>query len=541
MKAMLQMSPDQLVDMPEDIRQDFFDRLRSPISSKQFDSLTFENLTNKFGINALAGISHNQQVLNALLFVAKLKAGASDQEMQTLAAMAPETLDFSKTAFLQASKILSQIGDECIQNLISSMEAGNSGMYSEGMPDLECGDYKFKISAGGEFVISTNSLNQSGKIVKGLIGNALAQTIMDPNFTQNNPNVQEFLNDVETYGDNYSDKLLPDNSISAILSSPELMAKFQNYQVISPNGKSLGNAIDEDGNVNPAISLSSYEAAIKKSSKNLIKGGKNNEILRLMASNLLKTSLRGDGINKESSSPNHISTSNGIFKLTDDYIGEIAKTAKIDVKKNTQMIDNENISKINKSAAKNLGRWRAIIESNQPKFNIEKLFVNRKELQPIKVAVDGLMDEFSFDINTSLVPGFKPEEINAIEYNYVTIDGKTTKIPVTKSENSTPGIVSENYSVVNEIIYESLTNNFLLSELKKLNLLNSRDIQVIEKYGNSLLTEDDLRQGCLIPILNETYTKTKNNTDYLIFVLENIISNIMEAERNYKKEYRNYH
>jgi hypothetical protein len=421
------------------------------------------------------------------------------------------------------------------------MEAGNSGMYSEGMPDLECGDYKFKISAGGEFVISTNSLNQSGKIVKGLIGNALAQTIMDPNFTQNNPNVQEFLNDVETYGDNYSDKLLPDNSISAILSSPELMAKFQNYQVISPNGKSLGNAIDEDGNVNPAISLSSYEAAIKKSSKNLIKGGKNNEILRLMASNLLKTSLRGDGINKESSSPNHIITSNGIFKLTDDYIGEIAKTAKIDVKKNTQMIDNENISKINKSAAKNLGRWRAIIESNQPKFNIEKLFVNRKELQPIKVAVDGLMDEFSFDINTSLVPGFKPEEINAIEYNYVTIDGKTTKIPVTKSENSTPGVVSENYSVVNEIIYESLTNNFLLSELKKLNLLNSRDIQVIEKYGNSLLTEDDLRQGCLIPILNETYTKTKNNTDYLIFVLENIISNIMEAERNYKKEYRNYH
>lgn len=543
MGAMTEMTPEQLASMPPDIRKEYFDALRKPMAGREFDTITFENLSTKFGINTLSNTPYNQQVLNALLFVAKIKAGASDQEMQTLVASSGSSLDFTKAAFLQASKILSQIGDACIQNLVSSIEMGNSSMYSEGTPELECGDYKFKISAGGEFSVSTNSLNQNGKIIRGIIGNSIAKTIMDPVVAQNDPNVKKVLDGVQNLGNQFSDKLLPDQAIAQILSDPDLLAQMQSTEVTSPTGEKLGFVVDKDGNINPAVSISAYETSIKKTSQPLFKGGRNNEFLKQLSANVMKTALRGDGLTDPKMAPTHVITANGVFGLTDDYINELSKTAKIDVKRTEEIINNDNISSYKKSSTENLQKWRSVVEAKENKKSIDSLYVDRKKIDPMGIIVTNAMQNLTFDINASLLPGFKPEDINAIEYNYVTIGKKTFKIPVTRTEKISSQILGENYLIINEMLIEALTNNFLLSQLNNMSLINDSEAALILQYGEQLLAEEDLLYGCLIPLLNSINEKTHNDPEYLVPVFEGIISNalIEEAERNYKKEYKNYH
>jgi len=545
MQAMLQMTPDQLAEMPPDVQKDFFDRLRSPMAAKDFDNITFEALTNKFGINTLSNVPYNQQVLNALLFVAKIKAGASDQEMQTLLATSSASLDFTKRAFLQANKILSQIGDECIQNLVSSIEAGNSSMYSEGAPELECGDYKFKISAGGEMSISTGNLNQGGKIVKGIIGNSLERSIMSPEAIQRDPAVQSFINGLEQGGEQFASQLLPDQALSVLLKNPEMVKQLQNMEISSPSGRSLGTAIDGEGNVNPAISLTAYQNSIKNSGKDLFKKS-NKEFLRSLASSVLKSSLRGDGLRDPKNSANHVITVNGVFPLTDDYIDEISKTATVNVKRNKETIDSSNLSTYKGKSVENLSKWRTVVEQKEEesgeKIDLKKMFVDRKKFNPVGFFIQDAINNFSFDINASLLPGFKPEEINAIEYNYVTIGDKTTKIPVVRNEKVATKLLGESYCIINEMLFESLTNNFLLSQLSKAKLLSDAENYLIAKYGSQMLQEEDLRNGCLIPLLNKLFERASENPEYLVTIFENIMSSIEEeSKRDYKMEYRNYH
>lgn len=547
LQAMQVMDGNQLAGMPKELQQEYFKSIRAPMNANDYDNLSFETLSNEFGINTLSSTPYNQQVLNALLFAAKIKAGASQQELQTMFAMSANSLDFTKAAFLQANKILSQIGDECIQNLVSSIEAGNSGMYSDGVPELQCGEYKFKISAGGEFTISTNSLNQGGKVIRGILGNALTKTLSDPNVAKNSQTVKKMLDDVALAGQSFSANLLPDESIAAILSNPNLVEKMKTYQVTSADGKSLGYAIDADGNINPGISVSAYETSIKRAGAELFKNGKKNDFLKSLANNVLGSSLRGDGLVDPAMAPNHIITANGVFPMTDDYMNEISKTATVSIKKREEAIDHDNMRSYNKSAVQNLQKWRTVIEQVEPKkqkeIDIKKLFIDRKTIDPLSIIVKNSLDTMSFDINASLLPGFKPEDINAVEYNYVTIGKKTIKIPVTRTEKLSSRLLGENYSVINEMLIESLSNNFLLSRLNQTSLISNSEKELIEKYGQMLIEEEDLRLGCLIPMLNKIYSQTVENPEFLIPIFEQIIDAELEEEykRNYKKEYRNYH
>jgi hypothetical protein len=543
LQAMQGMDTNQMASMPLDLQQEYFKSIRAPKKSEEFDNITFEALTNQFGINTTSNLPYNQQVINALIFAAKLKAGASEQELNSLFSGSANSLDFTKTAFLQANKILSQIGDECIQNLLSSIESGNSSMYSDGVPELQCGEYKFKISAGGEFTMSTNSLNQSGKIVRGIIGNALTKTIMDPEMAKSDPYVKKLLTDVEASGEKFSPQLLPDQSLQMILSNPDMVTKFQSYEIFSPSGQSLGFAIDKDGNINPAVSVSAYEASIKKAGSELFKGGKKNSFLVSLTKNILQSSLRGDGLVDPKNAPNHIITTNGVFPMSDDYMQEISNTASITVKQNDKALDTSNISTYKKSSIQNLQKWRTVIEGTEDKSNLNKLFQDRKSIDPLAIIVKNSIDNLSFDINASLLPGFKPEDLNSIEYNYITIGKKTIKIPVNKTETVTDKLLGENYFVINEMLVESLTNNFLLSKLNKVNIISDSERSIIEHYGPLLLEEDDLRAGCLIPILNKIYSYTIENTEYLIPLFEDILADNLEEKyiRNYKKEYKNYH
>jgi hypothetical protein len=54
------------------------------MSDKEFDSLSYETVANQFGI-ADVNLSFNEQITNAIVTLARIKAGAGDQELGFLA------------------------------------------------------------------------------------------------------------------------------------------------------------------------------------------------------------------------------------------------------------------------------------------------------------------------------------------------------------------------------------------------------------------------------------------------------------------------
>jgi len=273
-QVMTQMTPEQLSQMPPEVRAEYFKLTRNPPSNVNFDNLSFEALSNKFGIDTLSSAPYNQQVINALIFLAKIKAGAGEQELASYSALATGSLDFTKNAFLQAKKILSQIGDECIQNLVSSIENGTKTTFSEGDVDMECGNYRFKVAAGGEFLLTTNRFDQNSKTFRGLVAGAIAKSIQDPN-SLNDPKVKEFQDSIKKSGSKFSKFLLSKQSMGIINQNPDLKSQLQQIGLQDENGANIGTVIDENGNLNKLASLEEYQKEITKSAPLLFKNNKN--------------------------------------------------------------------------------------------------------------------------------------------------------------------------------------------------------------------------------------------------------------------------
>ena len=244
--AMTQMSAEQLASMPPEAREEYFKTQRNPPTNKEYDNNTFEGLSIQFGISPISSLPFNQQVLNAILFLSKLKVGAGQQEMQTFATMNPASTDFTKRAYLQASKILSQIGDQCLSNLISATESGNKQMYSEGSVDMKCGDYRFKIEAGGEFSVSTDKLNQSNKLFKGILANSINSALMDPKIMESDPGVKKMLSNINQSKSKVSNILISNEALPIILQNEKYVEQLQNTPVVLGDGTESGTILDAD-------------------------------------------------------------------------------------------------------------------------------------------------------------------------------------------------------------------------------------------------------------------------------------------------------
>ena len=145
--SMSGMDGTQLGSIPFDLRQEFFMKNRDPMSDKDFDNMTFESVAAKFGI-AKVELPYNEQVKNALIILARLKAGASDSELSFVTNLKNGAFtQFGREAFEQAKKMLSQVGDECLQLMVSASEAGLSGVSPEGRTDFKCGNIKFAVNS----------------------------------------------------------------------------------------------------------------------------------------------------------------------------------------------------------------------------------------------------------------------------------------------------------------------------------------------------------------------------------------------------------
>ena len=189
-QSMAQMTPEQLVGMPPDLRNEYFKMVRKPTPNSDFDKMSYERLSVEYGLSDVSGAPYNEQVMNALVFLAKLKTGASDQEVQTYFSLAPDAREFTRSAFFTARKILSQVGEQCLQNLITNVETTGKPVSSDGAPDMSCGDYRFKIAAAGEISFSSTEFDQSNKNFKNYVSNSFTQALSNPELIAGDPQLK---------------------------------------------------------------------------------------------------------------------------------------------------------------------------------------------------------------------------------------------------------------------------------------------------------------------------------------------------------------
>lgn len=542
--AMSQMGPDQLAQMPLEMRQEYFKMTRKPPANSDFDNMSYEALTVKFGLSPISNLPYNQQVLNALMFLAKMKAGAGDQELQTYGALAPSAMEFTRTAFFTAKKILSQIGDECIQNLVSNVESGGKAVNAEGSVDMECGNYKFKISAGGEMSLSTTSFDQSNKSFRGLVATSLMQALTNPQLAKNDPKFRELLQATQQASSKFSTMLIPDDMLNAILSDEDLKAEFQKMRFKNAAGEDIGPPVDENGNLNPMLSLKNFRDGWGEFSKSILKGAKSSEKSPLkaeMVSSILKTYLRGDNIMQPELAPNHLVTVNGVFPLTDSYFDMISRQADVDVKPAKDVINSSNIGTYKSSAAEMMKKFRTIVEAKEEKakkkMSLKDILVPLDQMNPLEMVVQDVVDNNDFLMNASLLPGFSPKDLNAVEYNYVKIGKKVTKIPVMSNEKIANQTLGEAYLMLNDALVEALENNFVLSSLVKANILSDVEEELFTQ-DSSILLEGVEDQSPLKEILNLVMERVSENPNRLAAFVEFVQE---EYKRDYKKEYKNYH
>jgi hypothetical protein len=537
-QSLSQMSPEQLAAVPPELRQEFFQSQRKPPSNNEFDEMTYEALSVKFGLNPVSSTPYNQQVLNALIFMAKMKMGASEQEMQTISAMNPKGMDFTRSAFYTAKKILSQLGEECIQSMMTTIESGGNPMNSDGVPDMACGDYKFKVSAGGEISLSTTQFDQKNKSFKGYIASALATTLSSPNAIAGDNAVKGVFDEGAEISSGYSSELIPPEALGMIMNDEKLLEKFKNTKIKDQNGNDLGTVIDNEGNLNPKASLDNYYKEWQNLSKELIKG-KNTPLKTSIANQVLKNVLRGDNITDPANAPTHLITVNGVFPMTDNWFDVVSSQSELDIKPAKTILSASNVSSFKPSAAEMLKKYSVVVEAKESS-PISKLVVQADQIDPAQFMINHIMNNYEFELNASLLPGFKPKDLNSVEFNYLKIGKKTIKIPVEKEQNISLSMQENAGIIVNELLLEAFTNNFVLNTLVKVNLVNDTEASFFD-MGEQVLLENEARPYELRMIYDNVMEKVINEPFRLIW-LANILNNIEEEyERDYKKEYRNYH
>lgn len=534
---MSMMTGQQLAGMPLETRQEYFKMTRKPPSNTDFDNMTYEALTVRFGLSPISSLPYNQQVLNALMFLAKIKSGATDQELQTYSAVAPSAMEFTRTAFYTARKILSQLGEECIQNIVSNVETGTKPVNAEGAVDMQCGNYKFKVSAGGEMTLSTNEFDQSNKSFRGMIASALVQALSDPKMMQSDPKTMEAFQKADSAKQQFSTMLIPDEMLSTILTDKNLTNEFSKMKFTNAQGQDIGPAIDENGQLNPLLSLSNYRKGWEELTKSFVGGNKSTAKSALkssMVSSILKTYLRGDNVVPPEMAPTHLVTINGVFPMSDEYFSVVSQQADVDMKPAKDVINSSNISRYKPAAAETLRKFRTIVEAKE---SLESLLVPIDSLNPMEFVAQYAANNNDFMMNVSLLPGFGTKDLNSVEFNYLKIGKKTIKIPVINDERISDEFISESAVIINEALLEALTNNFVLTALQASTLLQDSEASLFE-YDSSLLLEG-IEDTYPLKAIYHTVLDRVNEDPYRLFEFLCFVDE--EYKRNYKKEYRNYH
>lgn len=538
--SMGSMDASQMSSIPFELRQDFFMQNRNPMEDKEFDDMTFEAVANKFGITKV-DLPYNEQVKNALLIVSRLKAGASDQELSFITGLKNGMFtQFGREAFEQAKKMLSQVGNECLQMLVSASEAGLAGVSAEGKMDFKCGNLKFAVNAQGEISMSSSDMSQQGKSVKKTLQRSLLQVMQDPDLAEKDPVYKNTITQVNAVMAHTAPALMSDATFEKLSKDPNMMAFMQQEPIISPSGENLGPIAMPTGELNPVISFKRFEEAMTRIVDKFIaqEKGKKAPFMQTLTKTVITNQLRGDGAVDPENAPSHIVTGEGIFPMSDDYFSAIANTG--DIK----------IEKANKTAThkkNDISKYKVVVEqAEQPQVAVDPMQQMRDIIagsltaigaNPIEVLANNLLKNYNFDMNVSLLPGVAPKDLHGIEYNYLKVHNKTFKIPVTMDQELVASKMDESYSVANSLILESIENDSVLRALYHTKAIGYEDAETIVASRYMPISE---ATEYLIPLLNELNAKIQNKPTLVVECLD-YLEEAKKRKRDYKREYKLFH
>lgn len=544
--------PVQMGSLPFDLRQEYFLRNREGMSDKDFDSLSYETIAQQFSIFDV-NLSFNEQLTNAIVTLARLKAGAGDQELAFLANIKNGAYTkFGKEAFEQAKKMLSFFGDACIQLMVTASEAGLGAGTPEGNVEFACDKNRFTVNAQGEISISSNDMSQHGKHAKKTIQRSLVQTIQDPTLQQKDPIFAQTLGQIGQIVANAPMGLVSDEYFESISKDPAMAMFMQAEPVISSSGQNMGPMMMPSGEMNPAISYKTFEKIMKKTLERfvILQRGPKGAFTRALMQNTVANKLRGDGSVAPESAPTHLVTAEGLFPLSNEYFAAVAASSDISIKSNEKQFGLQQ-SKVNK--------FKVMVEQTQvpqqpmqPMQGMQQPMVDpyaqmREMLSQNLIPVNGtpidlftnfMLQNFVIDINYSLLPGMKPKEIHGVEYNKVKIHGKNLKIPVQRDQELVAASFAESYVVANNLLLESLENDDVLRTLYETNLISFDDAEkiVMVRYEGV-----ENNKHVLIPVLNKMSDIITETPHIVMNCAENLQEAKKKRKRNYKREYKLFH
>jgi hypothetical protein len=536
------MDSAQLGGIPFDLRQEFFLNNRNPMEAKEFDNLSFEAVANKFGIGTKVELPYNEQVTHALIMLSRLKAGASDQELSFVMGLKNGIYtQFGREAFEQAKKILSQVGDECLQLMVSASEAGLAGVAAEGKMDFKCGNIKFAVNAQGEISLSNGDMSQQGKSVKKTLQRSLVQVMQDPALADKDPVYKQTIMQVNDIMASSGSAMMNDATFEKLSKDPNVFAFMQQEPIISPTGQNLGPIALPNGQLNPTISFKKFEQDMERIVDKFIsqEKGKKSPFMRSLVQASVTNQLRGDGVVDPENAPSHLVTGNGIFPLSDDYFSAISSNSDIKIEKTNKTVTNK---------PNDVNRYKVVVEqaetsSEVPMDPIQQIrdiimgsMINIGS-SPIEVLANNMVKNYNFDMNVSLLPGIAPKDIHGIQYNYLTVHGKKFKIPVSRDQELVAASMEEQYVLANSLLLESLENDEVLRALYYTEAISYDDAEVIVAIREIGINEGREQLIYVLNGLTETLTLHPNLINECMVYVEEA----KERKRNYKREYKLFH
>jgi hypothetical protein len=199
-----------------------------------------------------------------------------------------------------------------------------------------------------------------------------------------------------------------------------------------------------------------------------------------------------------------------------------------------------NIGSYNTASAEKMKKYTAIVEAKETKGSLKDILVDIKSINPMELIIGNLLRNNDFSLNASLLPGFSPKDLNAVQYNYVRIGKKTVKIPVENNEKITTQMLGEAEIIVNDILIEALSNNFVLTSMVKAGVLTEDEASLFDGDIGVLLeeTEECNYDSILKRLYERVMIRVLENPELMHDFLDMVEE---EYKRDYKKEYKNYH
>jgi len=410
---------------------------------ENLSNISYKMLTDQFGVRSINVDDRDFQIENALILVSRICSGASQSEIEYSQQLQNGRLfDFNEEAFDVARNLLSQLGENCFQNLIHSDELQIMEDYlGAKRTQILCGNNTFKIVVGKVYIKeSTDSPNYGVKnrfIINNLIPLSIPQN-------EQYDQISMFINPLKEQMAQISLMKFVDDE-NAIIESPEALKILKKNKLI-----------DENGQLIEMFKLSGFKNLIKQYTTQILedlKTFKKSMFVDNLKRQLVSIYLIGNNTIDPRANANLLLSDNGLFTLDENFIDSYKNKSELNFKLKKTFKSSSGRRQNGSAIPKSLEKNKTIVEQVKNKMNPPS--IEDQIIIPGQILLENLdtlfytdlLDMLEIEFSISLNPGnfVNPREKKKNEYNVVKIKGKEYKIPVKmdKGDMSTQTIKEE--------------------------------------------------------------------------------------------------